>query len=114
MEFTTAVAEAGILLRYAKEPEEYKVLVSGASVGEAAFIGIPGEAFCEIGKRIKADSPFKLQFILGQANGYEGYLPTKDAFEVNGYESRSSRYRPGVAETLIDSGNIVARELAKV
>lgn len=76
--------------------------VTGFCIGEFSLVGFPGEPFCEIGKQVKAKSPFDLQFALHLTNGGEGYFPMKDAFEVDGYESRTTRFRAGVGETMID------------
>ena len=55
------------------------------AAGDAAFISFPGEMFTEIGKRIKAESPFASTYIIGLANGESGYLPTKKAVKEGGY-----------------------------
>ncbi len=56
------------------------------AMGDTAFISFPGELFTEIGMRIKEQSPFAHTYILGLANGYIGYVPTRDAVEQGGYE----------------------------
>jgi hypothetical protein len=47
-------------------------------VGDAAFIAVPGEVFVEIGLTIKRRLPH-LTFVVGIANGYIGYVPTREA-----------------------------------
>jgi len=69
--------------------------------GDVAFVGIPGEPFTEIGRRIKAESPFTMTIPCCNANGSEGYFPTDDALRSKGYEANSSFYKPGVAEELV-------------
>jgi len=96
--------EAKNIVDVSKEGPERRVFVNGASLGDICLVGIPGEPFCEVGKQIRAKSPFAVQFVMGQTNGMEGYFPTEDAFLVNGYESRTSKFKPGVAETLIAAG----------
>lgn len=39
----------------------------------------------------------------GLTNGYEGYFPTMDAYEQGGYEARSSPFRAGVSELLLEN-----------
>jgi hypothetical protein len=56
------------------------------AMGDTAFISIPGELFTEIGMRIKAESPFAHTYILGLANGHIGYIPTRVAIHLGGYE----------------------------
>ena len=82
-------------------------------MGEFAVAGIPGEPFCEIGKRIRAGSTFPAQFTLGLTNGSQGYYPMKDAFDVQGYEARTSRFKPGVGELLADTAIELVSELAQ-
>jgi len=88
-----------------------ELYVSGFSVGDICFIGFPGEAFCDIGRQIRENSPFPVHYMLGITNGYEGYFPTIDAFGVDGYECRTSPFHPGVGETLQEAGKRLANEL---
>lgn len=113
MEYITAIYEAVNQLELKDYDGEMKVWVNGLSVGDFAVVGIPGEPFCEVGKQVRAQSPFKVQFVLGLSNGSEGYYPTKDAYEVNGYEARTSYFHPGVAERFIEVAGEVVRELNK-
>lgn len=53
---------------------------------ELALIFIPGELFTEIGMAIKRMSPFRHTLVCGFSNGTVGYLPTRRAFELGGYE----------------------------
>ena len=70
-------------------------------VGEAVFVAVPAEVFVEVGLRLKRVAPRKT-FIVGIANGYIGYLPTREAHEVGGYEVVSSRCRPEAADVLVE------------
>ena len=56
------------------------------AIGDTAFISFPGELFTEIGMQIKAESPFAHTYIIGLANGSEGYFPTRKAISQGGYE----------------------------
>lgn len=67
-------------------------------IGECAIFAFPGELFVEIGLRIKRRSPFNPTYIVGYANGYFGYLPTRKAFEEGGYEVMMSHFAPGADE----------------
>jgi hypothetical protein len=40
---------------------------------------------------------------VGIANGYIGYLPTREAYEAGGYEVVSSKCRPEAADVLIEN-----------
>jgi hypothetical protein len=54
-------------------------------LGETALLSFPGELYTEIGLRIKAESPFDRTLVLGLANGYVGYVPTRKAMQEGGY-----------------------------
>jgi neutral ceramidase len=56
------------------------------AMGDTAFLSIPAELFSEIGMRIKAESPFTHTYLLGLANGCVGYIPTRVAIYLGGYE----------------------------
>ena len=99
----TKLYEAETLLGLGKNAVTPNVCVSAFCVGDFAVAGIPGEPFCEIGKRIRAGGHFPAQFTLGLTNGSQGYYPTQDAFEVQGYEARTSRFKAGVGELLADT-----------
>ena len=49
----------------------------------------------------------------GLVNGYEGYFPVKSAFDEGGYEARTSRYKSGVAEAVVDCGKAILGKLKK-
>ena len=75
--------------------------LQGFRLGDAAFVAIPGEVFVEIGLTIKRQLP-RLTFVVGIANGYIGYVPTREAYAVGGYEVVSSKCQPGAADLLIE------------
>lgn len=113
MELITAVFEAKQIIERSKPgyQSEKTVSVCGFSMGDICMVGIPGEGFCDIGRQIRENSPFPMQLTLGICNGYEGYFPMKDAFEVNGYESRTARFVAGIGEALADAGKEVSQTL---
>ncbi|MBA7712169.1 hypothetical protein ES703_121139 [subsurface metagenome] len=72
-----------------------------------ALVSIPGELFVEFGLKIKKQSPFPYTYIIGYANDYVGYIPTKKAFEEGGYEVRT-----GAASKLApEAGEIILKEI---
>jgi hypothetical protein len=54
-----------------------------------------------VGTEIKENSPFKLTIPSCCANGYEGYLPTAEAFGQGGYEACSSFFMPSLEEEIV-------------
>lgn len=55
------------------------------AIADTAFLSFPGELYTEIGMKIKAASPFSRTYIIGLANGYVGYVPTRRAIGEGGY-----------------------------
>lgn len=103
MQKTTTLFEAKMLLAVAKTDGFAQAVVSAMRIGGFAAAGISGEPFCEIGKQIKAKSPYDAQFVLYLTNGSAGYFPMKDAFEYDGYEARTCKFQPGVGELMVDN-----------
>jgi hypothetical protein len=85
------------------DPDQVEVMAM--RIGDAALVGLPGEAFCQLGLEIKRRSPAQHTLVAGLSNDAIGYLPTRDAFEQGGYEtaSGSTFYQPGAAERLVES-----------
>ena len=102
MELTTVVAEAGRMLRLENGPDAFAMPISTVSIGDVIrFVGIPGEPFTEIGRRIKAESSAAMTFVSCITNGYYGYFPTANAYQEGGYEVRASIFGPTVADELV-------------
>ena len=73
------------------------------TIGDSAWVGVPGELFCRIGLDIKEQSPFGRTFVVGYANCYQGYFPTPIAYEEGGYEvnmGRWSRFTAAAGESV--------------
>jgi len=111
MELTTVVAEAMRMLRLENGPDHFDLPVSAISLGEAVLVGIPGEPFTGIGRGLKEGSPFAITLPCCCANGYEGYYPMQEAYDEGGYEARSSNFKAGVAEKLIETGRNLMKEV---
>jgi len=102
MELTTVVAEATRMKALEHGPDAFELYISAVSFGDVAFTGFPGEPFTDMGRAVKARSPFTLTIPCCIANGYEGYYPVQSAYDEGGYEARSSKFKAGVAELLVD------------
>jgi len=74
--------------------------LQGLRIGETAFVAVPAEVFVEIGLHLKGVAP-RQTFIVGIANGYIGYLPTREAYEAGGYEVVSAKCAAEAEEMLI-------------
>jgi hypothetical protein len=73
------------------------------AVGSIYFIGLPGEIFVEIGFDIVNRTEQENLFIMSMTNGSVGYIPVEIAYKQGGYESNSSRFRPGCGEQITDA-----------
>ncbi|MDD4538048.1 MAG: hypothetical protein PHT80_03450 [Lentisphaeria bacterium] len=113
MGVTTVVAEAYTRKRLENGPDELPLYLCALAFGDIAITGAPGEPFTEIGRSVKAASPFAMTLFCCCANGSEAYYPTRDAYDEGGYEARSSKYRAGVAEAIIEHDNALLRDLKK-
>ena len=111
MELTTVVAEAGRMIRLKDGPEYFELNLGGIALGNIAFVTIPGEPFTGIGRALKEAEDWQLVLPMCLTNGCDGYFPMKDAYDEGGYEARSSNYRVGVAEQIIDEGLQLLKEL---
>jgi len=98
-----------------REPSE-QVEIQAMRVGDVAFVGYPSEIFCEFGLRTKAESPFAETFVAELANGWHGYVPTREAFAHGGYEARlgfPSRLVPEAGDRMCQAALELLRELTK-
>jgi len=113
MMLTTVVAEAARMVRLENSPENFDLLFSAISIGNVAFFGIPGEPFNAIGREIKKAEGWDLVIPTCITNGADGYYPMQDSYDEGGYEARSSNFKAGVGEKIIDIGISMLSELKK-
>ena len=82
------------------------ILADGAvlRIGEAVFLTVPVELFCELGLEMKKRLGDKCKLVIcGYSNGYYGYLPTKEAFARGGYECDTSIHNEDGGEILMQT-----------
>ena len=98
---------------YKKQNEPDALEVTALRFGDVSLVGMPGEAFCELGIAIKQDSPTGNTLVAGLTNDCVGYLPTKGSFAHGGYETTvgSTMFAPGAGEGLVKSALSQLREL---
>ena len=111
MELTTVVAEAARMLDLENGPEAFDVSFSGIAIGNISLFAIPGEPFTGIGRGLKEAEGWTLVLPMCLTNGDVGYFPMKDAYDEGGYEARSSSYKAGTAELIIEEGIKLLNEL---
>ena len=113
MMLTTVVAEAGRMIRLEHGPENFQLLFTAVAIGNVAIFGIPGEPFNGIGRGIKQTEGYDLIIPCCITNGYRGYFPMQDSYDEGGYEARSSNFKAGVAEKIIEIGKQMLSEIRK-
>ena len=111
MMLTTVVAEAARMIRLEHGPESFDMELSGVAIGDVVMIGIPGEPFNGIGRGLKEAEGWDLILPTCLTNGSQGYFPMKEAYDEGGYEARSSSFRAGVAEQIIEEGKELMKAL---
>ena len=80
---------------------ERNIEMTCIAIGDTALLSFPGELFTEIGQVIKKNSPFKHTYILGIANGCEGYFPTRKAIGEGGYAEDTRQVDAGTEDIVL-------------
>ena len=95
-------------------PEFFEIPMYGLQIGEIAFIGFPGEPFCELGIAVKEKSKMTMTLTSCVTNGSYGYFPTKKAFAVEGgYERNSSKYAHNLEDLLVGAAYKILDQMEK-
>ena len=94
MELTTLTSRRSRVRMFRNGPDHLDILISSVAIGDSlAFAGVPCEPFVDIGRDIKAGSPFRATLVSCLVNGSEGYIPSTKAHHEGGYEGLSSRFK---------------------
>ncbi|MBE5753235.1 MAG: hypothetical protein E7343_04125 [Clostridiales bacterium] len=104
MMLTTMIADAARKIRLENGPEYFPLNLSAIKIGPVAFMGIPGEPFTGVGMGLKEAEGWKMVCPTCLTNGSRGYFPMEDSYAEGGYEAKTSEYKAGVAETIIEEG----------
>lgn len=112
--FSKEIVLLDALLQKSREAE---VEVQAIQIGPAIFMTSPGEMFCEYQLDQKRKSRFPFAFCVSVANGFNGYVPTAEAFASTGggYETRltsCSNLEPAAGEKIVGAGLALAAEFA--
>ncbi|HEY1639653.1 MAG TPA: neutral/alkaline non-lysosomal ceramidase N-terminal domain-containing protein [Streptosporangiaceae bacterium] len=78
---------------------------------ECALVSLPGEFFVETGNAIRAAAGLPHVLIAGYANGMIGYVPTKEAFALAGYEVGRADFEPGAEQAITEAAVAAVRSL---
>ncbi len=113
MELTTVVAEAIRMCNLENGPDFFDVGITGVRIGNVAMVGLPGEPFTDIGVKIKEAEGWDMIMPCSLTNGDMGYFPVQSAYDEGGYEARTTPYKAGIAERLVDGAKSLLEELKK-
>ena len=94
--------------------EGYCRAAGRCGAGAAAKETFPGELYTEIGQSIKAHSPFRRTFIIGLANGYVGYLPTRKAIDEGGYAEDTRRVGRAAEQVVVEHSLALLRGVQRM
>ena len=94
------------------EQPELPLKITVVSQDNWACVTVPCELFIELGNTIRDESPFEYTAVIELANGWNGYIPTPEAFDrKGGYETKevtSTMLVPDAADILL---NVVSEML---
>ncbi len=112
-EHTQLVAEQ-YLRDESRLPAQVPLEIHTLQFGPWAVVGIPGELFTCIGKRIKANSPFANTLVVELEGGTNGYLSPDIAQDAGSYEAIYSDIAftgQGTADVLVDGATALLQEM---
>ena len=110
----TALGAAARVVRLREVAPVYqKVPVTVLSLGEVVIVGFGGEPFTHYGEAIRERATNKTVITACCANGYEGYLPTAQAFCEGGYEASSSPFSTTLESECVDAAIALIAENEK-
>lgn len=72
-------------VKLADWPDQKELTLQVIRLGDCAIAFLPNEAYSFTGTELRRFSPAGMTFTVGLANGYAGYLPTPEQFELGGY-----------------------------
>ena len=93
------------------DPIWRSIPVSAIVVGDLAFVGLGGEPFTHYAEAIRNGAADKLVISVTCANGFEGYLPTKEAFSEGGYEATASPFTPELESQCVNAAVELLKKL---
>lgn len=85
------------------DPIWRNIPVSAVTIGNLAFVGLGGEPFSHYAEAIREGVPEKTVISVTCANGFEGYLPTEEAFREGGYEATASAFTPDLESQCVNA-----------
>ena len=111
MMYETVVGEAERMVALENGPENFEMDLSAVVIGSVVLIGLPGEPFTGIGLGLKEAKGWDVIMPTCLTNGSHGYFPMLDSYLEGGYEARTSYFKAGAAEKMIEEGTAMLDQL---
>lgn len=111
MALTTVIANAKRVVRMSTAPDFYTYPMTAISIGGLSIVGITGEPFTEIGRRVAEASPFDFTMLACLSNAMTTYFPTSDALREGGYEAVTSSVGIGADDVIVYTARDILAEL---
>lgn len=99
----TELAYAIRIVNLRNEPIYRPIPITVFGIGDVAIVGFGGEPFTVYATNARNAAPDKFVIAACCTNGYEGYLPSAEAFSEGGYEASSSFFFPTVEQECADA-----------
>ena len=112
LDFTMDRVEARRCIRVADFGSVAKLDLTVLSFGDVALVAVPAEYFSELGRDIKARSPFRHTILITLAERTLGYIGARHNYAEGGYEMTSSLFAPGAGEQIAETAVAMLKEIA--
>lgn len=96
----------GLLCLKETLPPEIQTEVMALCIGDGVLAGVPAEYFIEYQIALKQASPRAFTFLAALVNDWVGYVPTREAFDEGGYETKTapwSKLMPECGDMIYDA-----------
>ena len=102
MLFETACGESSRMLGLEHGPDFDETELNVIAIGNVAFAGFPGEPFTSFSFAVKEAPGWDMILPTCLINDTKGYFAGEQNYAEGGYETASSRYKPGTLENLAE------------
>jgi hypothetical protein len=100
---------------YSDWGDTFELEIQTLVLGDLAFVGLPCEAYSEIGHRIKEASPYENTLVISLANTSYGYMAPDFVYGTSAYPAKfspsSSRADKGIADIVVNGALSMLSEL---
>lgn len=113
MELVTYLANAKRIVRMNNEPDFFEYSFFAITLGDFAFLGLPGELFTGLGDKIREVSPYDDLMLCAITNVRSTYFLTDKAHMEGGYEAVTSNVGVGAEAIMADGAKTLLEKMKK-